>query len=58
MSEDPARRSTGSNPKYKIEACSLAKCPEVAISREQGNASVDTRLGNQRVSETRLTLPC
>ena len=47
-----------SNLKYKIEACSLAKCPEVAISREQGNASVDTRLGNQRVSETRLTLPC
>ena len=47
-----------SKPKYKIEACSLAKCPEVAISREQGNASVDTRLGNQRVSKTRLTLPC
>jgi hypothetical protein len=39
-------RSIHFHPKYKIEAGGVNECPEVAVSREEQNAPVDTSLGD------------
>ena len=49
-----AAGSVSSEAKYKIEARGLGEGPEVPVSREEGNASVNTALGNQRVADARL----
>src|SRR5271169_1277561 len=50
--------SVRSGPKYKIEARSFGERREVPIPRQKRNASVDTALGDQRVTETRLAALC
>ncbi len=49
--------SVRSGPKDKIEACGLGECLEVPVPREKRNISVDTALGDQSVTETRLPAP-
>jgi len=40
--------------KYKIKAGGASERPEVPVSREERNTSIDTALGDQRVAEARL----
>jgi hypothetical protein len=50
--------SVRSGPKYKIKSRSFGECLEVPVSREQRDTPVDTALGDQRITETRLAAPC
>jgi hypothetical protein len=51
-------RSIRSNLKNKIETCSVGERSKVTVSREEGNASVDTGLGDQGVAEPCLAAFC
>jgi len=50
--------SVRSGPKDKIEARSFGERPEVTVSREKRNASVNTALGDQRIAEARFAALC
>jgi hypothetical protein len=45
-------------PRCKFETCNFGECSEVLISRQEGNALIDTALRYQGVSEARFASLC